>query len=79
MITFNTRRRQTVCAAQGRYNTTKAGVVRLCVMSKGDDNMSFLTLSNCVSYSRVMITLYARHCATIHMLPKGDEILPRLT
>ena len=78
MITFNARRRQTVCAAQGRYSTRKADVVRLCVLSKGEDNMSFLMSSNCVFYSKAMITLYALHCETLCILPKGDEGLPRL-
>ena len=71
MITFNTRRRQTVCAAQGRYSTTKADLVRSYVLSKGDDNISFLTSSNCVFYPRVIITLYAQHRATLCMLIKG--------
>ena len=78
MITFNARRRHTVSAAQGRYSTTKADLVRSYVLSKGDDNISFLTSSTCVFYSRAMITLYALHCATLCMLPKGDEGLPRL-
>ena len=79
MITFNARRRHTVSAAQGRYSTTKADLVRSYVLSKGDDNISFLTSSNCVFYQRALITLYARQRATLCMLSKGDEFLQRLT
>ena len=60
MIKCHTWQSSTMYIVQVQWSHVTLVVVRSCVLSKGYDNMSFLTSSNCVLNPREMNTLHAR-------------------
>ena len=79
MMTFNARRRSTVCYAKGDDSIAIHNIVRWGVHSMVDDNMARSTLSNCECCPRAMMVCHARCYSTLSMLFKGDDGLPRQT
>ena len=65
-------------AVQGRLCHAISDVVRLCVLSKGDDFMTRSISSDCVCCPRAVMSCHARRCR-VFMLSKGADVMPRPT
>ena len=61
----HTRRHPIVCAAQGPYGHTTRNIVRLCVLSKGDNNIPRRTSSDRLCSPRVIMACHARRRPTV--------------
>ena len=58
---------------KGAYSIAKANIIRVCVQSKGDDNMPRPTSFKCVCCPRAMMVCHAQRYATLSVLFKGKD------
>ena len=74
-MSCHTRCRPTMYATQVQWWHATSDVIPLCVLHKGDENMSRPMSSDRVCFPKEMMTCHARHCPTC-VLPKGDDGMP---
>ena len=65
-------------ALHARHHLTAPDIVRPCLLSKGYDGIPCVTLSDCVSYPKPMMTCHVRHRLTVRAVqgPNGNPRPP---